>query len=269
MGPGSLRAALAVFVVVACTEAVRAEPSPALDRVSVWLGGSNLDTRATLQSNSRSGRLSTGKLDLGKGNQAIVHARLDLLLFDAQGFSFDYYGLSRVKRRSYEGRFDYEGIPFDLAASLRSRFDIDLGSAAWHWWFGSDRDVVGVGLGGAWYRARLGLHGRLAIAGETIDGAAKWSESATAPVVTIAYRHAFSQAFRVYADANGLKKNGGPLSGHLYNLRAGAEWFPRPNVGIGAEYGHSRVSLRHERTSFDSRLDIDFQGPSLFARLRY
>lgn len=253
---------------IACCGVAHAAPSPALDRISVWLGGSNFDTSATLESTTTSAG-SIGKLDLGKGNQSVARARLDLLVFDSQGFSFDYYGLSRTKRRSFDGTFEYDDVPFDLTADLRSDFDIDLGSASYHWWFGSGSDVFGFGLGAAYYRAKLGLQGVVSGAGEQVSAEAKWSDDAVAPVVTIAYKHAFSDALRFYADANGLKKNGGKLSGHLYNVRAGLEWFPWTNVGIGAEYGKSKVSLQRDRSASSSALDIDFHGPSLFARLRF
>lgn len=267
MNPNFARKALFALGAVVCCGSAHAQ-SPALDRISVWVGGSDLDTKATLESSVRSVG-SLGKLDLGEGNQSIARARLDLLLFDTQGFSFDYYSLSRTKTRAYDGSFEFEGVPFDLEASFRSKFDIDLGSAAYHWWFGSGADVFGFGLGAAYYRAKLGLQGSVLLEGEPMSAEAKWSDSAVAPVVTLAYKHAFSDAFRVYLDADGLKKNGGKLSGHLYNVRAGLEWFPWRNVGIGAEYGKSKLSLRRDRSSSDTTLDIDFHGPSLFARFRF
>lgn len=245
-----------------------AAPSPALDRISVWVGGSNFDTDATLEGTTTSAG-SLGKLDLGKGNQSVARARLDLLLFDSQGFSFDYYALSRTKKRRYDGLFDYEDVSFDLSADFRSDFDIDLGSASYHWWFGSGSNVFGFGLGAAYYRAKLGLAGSVSSGGEQVRAEATWSEDAAAPVVTFAYKHAFSDSLRFYADANGLKKNGGKLAGHLYNVRAGVEWFPWTNVGLGVEYGKSKLSLQRDRSNSSSALDIDFHGPSLFARLRF
>lgn len=252
---------------VACIGAAHAQ-SPALDRISIWVGGSDLSTKATLGATSNSAG-SLGELDLGKGDQTVGRARLDLLLFESQGFSFDYYSLSRTKNRSYGGVFEYDGVPFDLEANLRSDFDIDLGSAAWHWWFGSGNDVFGFGLGAAWYRAGLRLDGSLMAEGEPITASTRWSEDAVAPVVTFAYKHAFSDSLRFYADANGLKKNGGKLSGHLYNLHAGVEWFPWTHVGLGVEYGKSKLSLHRDGSSTSSSLDIDFHGPALFARLRF
>ncbi len=246
-----------------------AEHSRALDRVSVWLGGTNVDASADLENNyAETGSL--GKLDLGKGNQSLARARVDFLLFESQGFSVDYYSFSRSKDRVSSGQFDYEGVPFDLTANLRSDFDLDLGSATYHWWFGSGDDVFGVGIGAAYYRAKLSLVGSLAVDGGTpVTAQARWSDSAVAPVLTLGYRHAFSDSVRLYATASGVRKNGGDLSGHIYEARLGVEWFPWQNFGVAAEYGTNDLSIHRNRQSSSSTLETDFHGPSLFARLRF
>ena len=66
-----------------------------------------------------------------------------------------------------------------------------------------------------------------------------------------------------------MKKNGGPLSGHLYDARIGVEWFPWHNVGLGAEYGTTRIRLHRDAELYDADLDINLDGPSLFARFRF
>jgi len=261
------KAVVAAMAMTVCGVA-QAQPSPALDRISFWIGGSNLDTEATLGATNFDPP-TQGKLDLGEGNQSITRARLDLLLFDAQGFSFDYYSLNRSKNRSYDGEFMFHGTPFDLSANLATDFDIDLGSAAWRWWFGSGSDVFGLGLGAAYYRVSLDLRGTAQIEGEPTSAQEYWSESAVAPVITLAYKHAFSDAVRFYLDANGLKKNGGPLAGHIYDIRAGIEWFPWTNFGISAEYGKSKVSVHREWSDYSADFTSDFHGPSVFARVRF
>lgn len=246
----------------------QAEPAQALDRISVWIGGSVLDTRADLDA-TRNSVGSLSKLDLGKGSQTVGHARLDLLVFDTQGFSFDYYKLGKAKNRTHAGVFEYDGDIYDLQSGLRSDFDVSLGSAAYHWWFGSDADVFGVGVGAAFYRAQIQLDGSAVINGTPVAADTHWSGTAVAPTLTLAYKHAFSDSLRLYVDAGGVKKNGGSLSGHLYDIRAGVEWFPIRNVGLAVEYGKTAVSLYRERISSSAALDLDFHGPSVFARMRF
>lgn len=246
-----------------------AEPSPALDRISVWLGGSYLNTDVQLEASDRSGDFSTGKLDLGGGDEKVARARLDLLLFDTQGFTFDYYSLSHSETRTLHEGFDFQGVPFDVNARLRGKFNFDIGSASYHWWFGDANDVFGIGLGAAYYRAKLGLKGDVSADGQTTSARVSWDEDAVAPMLTLAYKHAFSDSFRFYIDASGVKKSSGTLSGHIYDGRVGVEWFPWRNLGIGAEYGKTEISLDHERSAYKANLDIDLDGPSLFARMRF
>ena len=73
----------------------------------------------------------------------------------------------------------------------------------------------------------------------------------------------------MYADAYGVKKNGGNLSGHIYNAAVGLEWFPIENLGIGGEYGYTRIKLDQSHTNYRANLDMKLKGPSLFVRLRF
>jgi hypothetical protein len=40
-------------------------------------------------------------------------------------------------------------------------------------------------------------------------------------------------------------------------------------VGLGAEYGYSRVVLHQRRQAYDANLDMKLDGPSLFVRFRF
>ncbi|MHB1273730.1 MAG: hypothetical protein ACYCZD_13365 [Rhodanobacter sp.] len=88
-------------------------------------------------------------------------------------------------------------------------------------------------------------------------------------MLQLGWRHAFSDRWRMYFDASGVKKNGGRLSGHIYNAALGTEWYPRPNLGLGAEYGYTRIVLHQHRHSYDANLDMKLHGPSVFLRLRF
>lgn len=261
-----LCAGLAVFATQAS-----ADPSPALDRVSLWLGGyyANTDVDIKASTNAIGNEVHSGKLSLDSGNETVGRARLDFLIFDSQGFSFDYYTLSHSQSKTLREPFTYEGNPFELGASLKGKLDFTAGSAAYHWWFGSGSDVFGIGLGATYYRAKLGVSGTVSLDGQSASASARWDDDAVAPLVTLAYKHAFSDNLRVYLDASGVKKNGGHLSGHLYDARAGVEWFPWHNVGIGAEYGTTRIKLNRDSARYDANVDIDLNGPSLFARMRF
>ena len=88
-------------------------------------------------------------------------------------------------------------------------------------------------------------------------------------MLTLGWRHAFNDQWRMYADASGVKKNGGSLDGHIWNAALGVEYFPWQNVGIGAEYGLTRIKLNQSKRNYDASLDMRLDGPSLFLRLRF
>lgn len=263
------RAMAAAMLFAAAPMAVADDASPALDRVSLWLGGYSLDTEVALDARNAAGNLSTGKVRFDSGNETVGRARLDFLFLDSQGFTLDYYTLDRASTQVLSKPFTYAGLPFQLDSTLHGKIDLVAGSFSYHWWFGSDADVVGVGLGGIYYRLKLGVAGTATLNDISAHGSATWQDAAVAPLITIAYKHAFSDSLRVYADASGVRKNGGKLAGHIDDGRVGIEWFPWQDFGVGAECGVTHIHLDHDGESYVADLNVKFSGPSLFARVRF
>lgn len=249
--------------------AVAHADSQALDPVSIWLGGYYANTEVNLDAKTRDGNLSTGKIQLEEGDDTVGRARLDVLLFGSQGLEFDYYTLSHSSTDTLAQPFSFLGVPFDVNSTVRGKTDFSAGSAAYHWWFGADEDVFGVGLGAAYFKVKFKVEGSVSVNDQTTSGSASWDQDAVAPLLTVAWKHAFSDALRIYVDGSGVYKNGGTLSGHIYDARGGVEWFPWHNVGLAAEYGVSRIKLERESGLYDANLDIKLHGPSLFARFRF
>jgi len=262
-------AAIAALVGLASPVARADDSAQALDRVSIWLGGYYPDTTFDIRAQANAQPELDGRLRIDAGRETVGRARLDFLVFDSQGFTLDYYTLDRTRSEHLARRFDYDGTPFQVDTDLEAEVKFSAGSAAWHWWFGSDTDVFGVGLGAAYYKVELGLDGSADVNGQSAAASAHWRDDAVAPLLTLGLKHAFSDSLRVYATASGVRKNGGVLAGHIVDGRVGVEWFPWHNVGLGAEYGRTRIDLKRDAERYNARLDIDLEGPSLFARLRF
>ncbi|MBA8884777.1 hypothetical protein [Dokdonella fugitiva] len=262
---------IAAALVAGTATAAHAE-SRALDPASLWLGGyytnADLSIRASADAGSL-GTVDTGRVHLASGHETLARARLDLVFWESQGLTFDYYSLGRTSSHVLDQPFSYEGTDYDLHSTLTGKFDLAAGSAAWRWWFGGEDDVFGLGLGAVYYQAKLRMAGTATLDDASAEVTKRWSEDAVAPLVTLGYKHAFSENLRVYLDASGVRKNGGVLSGHIYDARVGVEWFPWQAVGIGAEYGVSRIHLKRNGEAYDATMDIDLDGPSLFARFRF
>lgn len=265
----------AVFLALALASgASLAQQSPALDRVSVWLGGYDANADTTIGASDKSGQYGGDfnlEDDLGfQDRKGVPRARLDFLVGDSQGFSLDYYSINRTRTKSLARSISYDGNTYGADARVRGKLNFDFGSASYRWWFGQGNDVFGVGLGGAYYRVNAGISGEASVNGEPVgEVSSTSSDSAWAPMLQLGWRHAFNDQWRMYVDAAGVKKNGGRLNGHIVNAALGVEWFPWQNVGFGAEYGYSRIVLHQRKQNYNANLDMRLDGPSLFVRFRF
>lgn len=266
---------LTVFVFFALASGSSlAQPSPALDRVSIWLGGYDAHADTRIGAGDKSGQYSGDfnlERDLGfSKRKGVPRARLDFLIGDSQGFSLDYHSVNRARSKSLSRDISYAGNDYSATATVRGKLNFDFGSAAYRWWFGRGNDVFGLGLGGAYYRVHAGISGEASVNGTPVGQASSsTNDGAWAPMLQLGWRHAFNEQWRMYVDAAGVKKNGGRLNGHVVNAALGVEWFPWQNVGFGAEYGYSRVVLHQRKHNYDANLDMKLDGPSLFVRFRF
>lgn len=265
----TVRSLAACVLAAVCAPLVHADSSPALDRIGVWLGAYYPDTKIDFSARDNRSDLSTGPLKFDAGNITLPRARLDVLFLDSQGLSFDYYRFKRGRTETLDQSIGIGGYDIGAGASVRGDFQIDIGNAAYRWWFGGSEDVFGLGLGAAYYKVKAGVSAQADVNGQGLAAAYRYSDDTFAPLVTLGYRHAFSDALRVYLDASGVKKNGSKLGGHIYNAAVGVEWFPWHNIGFGAEYAATRVHLDTSRSSFDADLDMKLQGPAAYLRMRF
>ncbi len=250
-----------------------AQHSPALDRFSIWLGGydANSDTvlRAGLADEHFGGAVDLED-DLGLRKRAWSRRlRADVLIGDSQGLSFDYYRYRRQHSAVLADRVTYQGVTWDARARVHGSLGFDFGSVAYRWWIGKGSDVFGIGLGAGYYRIRASIHGQATVNGDVMQAHASTNDGAWAPLLQLGWRHAFNSRWRMYANASGVKKNGGPLYGHIYNLALGVQWFPTEHFGISAEYDLDRVRLHQRHHRYNDSLDLRLDGPSIFATLRY
>ncbi|MFZ6778870.1 hypothetical protein ACO0LD_18755 [Undibacterium sp. Ji83W] len=247
--------------------------SPALDRFSVSIGALNADTSFQLGVNTTSGRYETPSYD---GERVTIpRVRADFLLGHSQGISLDYYRYDKSYSSNLNGSTTLNGQPLSGTAALAAKARLEIGQVAYKWWMGQGSDVVGLGLGAAYYRATVdgtvtGSVTGTALPGLSASDSDSFQRSTFAPLLEIGWRHAFSPSTRMFAEASGIKKNGGSINGHIYTATIGAEWFPVENVGIVADYGISRISLTRDLGREDSaQLNLRLNGPSVYLKARF
>ena len=248
--------------------------SPALDRVSVWVGAFLARSDTTVTATGRAGGYSASgsfnlERDLGLDqSRPVTHARVEWLVGRSQGFSAEVFGFERSNRVSLARDIEYDGRLYQASASVAAGLDYRFSSLSYRWWLGEADTVWGLGLGAARYRVQTWAEAEARLDDASIGGRTDSDDAAWAPLLALGWRHAVSPRLRLYADASGVAKDGGPLQGHIMHSAAGLEWFPGRRVGIAAEYGATHIRLDRRRDLFDARLDLKLRGPSVFLRLR-
>ena len=156
-----------------------AEPSPALDRVSLSLGAFQADPTLRATVATPYGGLDSG--DAERNSVTLPRLKADLLLFDSQGLSLNYFGY----RRGYNGAFTSNRtigsstVTTTGAAALDLK--LDFAKLAYKWWLGSGATVLGVEA--AYYRAAADINATATLnemSGRISDALQRFCRGATA-----------------------------------------------------------------------------------------
>ena len=261
-------AAACAWVPLAC-----AQHSRVLDRVDIGVGGYYATSDTTVSASLPQGFAAASlnlEDDLGLDNRGLsARIRADVLIGDHQGLSFDYYRYSRDSRHAWNRSLAWQGTTHALDARLEGRLAFAFGSVAWRWWFGSDDNVVGLGLGASHYRASASLKGHLQVDDEAWNLDESTGTSAWAPLLQVGWRHAFDPHWRMYFSGAGVFKSGGKLQGHIYNASLGVEWLPTRHLGFAVEYGINSIHIKQTHHHYRDSLDLELNGPSAFVYLRF
>jgi hypothetical protein len=251
----------------------RADIPMALDRFDLSVGGFYPTVDARLSANGP-GILGSDinfqrDLDLDK-HRTLPNLRLEFLVFDSQGFSFSGYRYSRSAGTTLARDITFDGNEYDTNAFVQARLRLDTYDAAWHWWFApTAHDVLGLGLGAAYYDLRGTIEGGISVNGNSASGRGEAQANAVAPLLTVGWRHAFSERLRWYLDVAGVRKAGGSITGHLLNGTLGLEYYALENLGLALEYSTNDLELKADKDSWEGRARIHFYGPAAFVRMRF
>jgi hypothetical protein len=251
-----------------------AAPAAPLERFSISAGAFSTKPEIMVDADTSFGRIESGRQ---KGDRATLpRVKAELLLGDRQSIALDFLRYNKPYHPTLSGNTVIEGETVSGTATFDGDLRLDLSKAAYKWWFGEQNDVFGIGVGAAYYRAKVGGTATGQVQGtvngvpvtRTLSGTDSTSDSAYAPVLDLAWRHAFSPDVRMFVDASGIKKKGGRINGHIYSGAVGVEWFMAKNVGLALDYGIQKIDL-HRDSDRDSQLRIKLAGPSAYLKVRF
>ena len=269
--PSSRRRALQLGALCLAMSALAApasaDPSPALDRASLSLGAFDASPRIGLNADTSFGHVDTGDSDLDR--VTLPRIRAEMLLGDTQGLSLDYYRYDKSYSTALTGATTSAGAPLTGDATLDAQLKLDLAEFAYKWWLGRGSDVFGLGVGAGYYHVALDGTATGTVAGLSSTASGSDSDDAFAPLLELGWRHAFNSSWRMYAEASGIRKNGGRLNGHIYGGALGVEWFPARDVGLVADYGVSNIQINRDSSGSSDDIDLHLRGPSLFLKVRF
>lgn len=251
----------------------KAQHSQALDRFSIGIGGYYANSDTTLGIAAPEGFAAASvnlEDDLGFDSKSLsARIRADVLVGDHQGISIDYYRYHRDSDLDWSKSVDWRGVNHKLDVDVDGKLDFAFGSVAWRWWFGTDDNLIGLGVGASHYRASASLEGYGQADDEKLMVDERTGASAWAPLLQVGWRHAFNDEWRMYFSGSGVFKGGGKLQGHIYNASLGAEWLPTEHLGFAIEYGVNSIHIRQAHRHYRDNLNLELNGPSAFAYLRF
>jgi hypothetical protein len=262
----------AILLGAAAGGMAQAQQSPALDRLSISAGAFYSEPKIHLGGDTRYGRVDTPdeKID----DVTLPRVKAELLFGDSHGLSFDYFRFDEDYSAAPSGQTVYEGRPVSGSIQAKANLRLEMARLAYKYWFGKDKNAFGVGLGAAYLRARIAGSAVANVSASNPVENYSWSGSGEArdgvwaPTVELAWRHALNDKWRLYAEAGGVKRNGGTVEGHVYNAAAGVEWLAAKNVGLVLDYGIQKIDL-HRNGDRTADLDLKLTGPSAYVKVKF
>jgi len=262
----------AILLGAATAGMAQAQQSPALDRVSISAGAFYAEPEIHLGGDTRYGRIDTPDEEID--DVTLPRVKAEVLIGDSHGISFDYFRFDEGYGADLNGDTVYEGRPVSGSLRADANLRIELARLSYKFWFGKEKNVFGVGLGAAHLRAKISgsasanVSASAPVESYSWSGSASASESVWAPTVELAWRHALNDQVRFYAEASGVKKNGGNVEGHIYNGAVGVEYFPHKNIGLVLDYGIQKIDL-HRNGDRTADIDLKLTGPSAYVKVRF
>ncbi|RZA28631.1 MAG: hypothetical protein EOP02_06835 [Proteobacteria bacterium] len=190
-------------------------------------------------------------------------------------FTVSGHRYSSSASRTLDETYDVDDQQFVVDADFDGDLDISIMSVGYTYFFHSnERSAFGVGLGGV----RYAIDADMVAAGVVDDGEGgvtvvsadvSKSESAWAPMLRVQYSQMLGDQWRLHVELAGVKKSNGSVQGDAIDASVSVDYFPWEHFGFSLRYNYNDVDLDYTKSSYNGRLNLKNQGPSLLAIVRF
>ncbi len=196
---------------------------------------------------------------------------------DSWGLSGSYTNFDSDGNATVDESGNYDGIEWDVNATLESTLDLDLYIVDLTWDFiNNGRTHVGVGFGLhiADLSSSIDASASLDVDGNPIApvelGASSTDVTAPLPNVLLRAGHRFGDSFYIGARVGYFALKVDDIDGELWTGWATAEWRPGGgNFGVGLGYQYMNINVEQEKSRVVEEYDFTGDGPILFVSVGF
>lgn len=175
----------------------------------------------------------------------------------------DYFSLNRRATRVLQGEIDWGDQTYPIGAEVDTRFQVsDLRTSVGYSFFRRRDKELGVGLG-------LHTTGFL-VSLESAGGQAEARDvTAPLPVVNFYGMVALTDRWAMNVKLDWLSLDYGDYSGDLRFVALDVLYQPFRHIGFGFGYHQQLYDLEVDRTDWNGKVRVQFQGPSAFMTVSF
>ncbi len=233
----------------------------------------NINTTASVSRPDQPGTSIDMEHDLGlKKNEDLGDITVGARFWNRVVFVGEAYALDRNGSRTISRDLNFDGVTFPANATLESKFSSDVYRASVGYLFVRNTQVaLGADIGIHATNFDEKLNGAANVGGGAGVQTERSGQDFLAPLPTIGVFGTYQPTPRVIFNGrvDWLSLKLGDYGGEIINAQASVGYRITRYFDLGAEYRYVKYKLDVDKSAYSARIDYDFSGPALFARLAF
>jgi hypothetical protein len=192
-----------------------------------------------------------------------------VLLGKRHQFRLGYYQIDREASGRVNEEFQWGDIVFPIDVGYRGKVDVKFLEASYTLYFvANEKTAIGGMLGLVYLDASASLE--LEAFGIGVGGKAEYQTDLPVPQIGLTGRQMLPARFVLTGTAMYLKVNNiSDVSGDTVNANVALEHRTFKNVGFGAAYAYTSLTLESEREDFPGKLEFVIEGFHFYVRFGF